>query len=174
MWLDFGVFGPIFWAMLFGFQMSIVQRVFGVTIVTRQAAAAFALVTFVVALPLNTGSYDFTFSVDIFVLLLAVLLTFKLVRVRIANIDPGAITRIAGAPRRARYAVSEPVAAPVKASGNLPHPIGHSSAGATSLPIAAFPEERETAFARLSRRRAFACARRSRYHRVSETAQRFR
>lgn len=68
--------------------MSILQRIFTVTIVTRQAAAAFALITFVVALPLNTGSYDFTFSVDIFVLLLAVFVSFKIARVRIVSVDP--------------------------------------------------------------------------------------
>lgn len=93
MWLDFGVFGPIFWALIMAFQVSIVQRVFSLTIVTRQAAAAFALVTFVVALALNTGSFDFTFSLDILVLLLAILLTFRLVRVRLAHVDFGATTQ---------------------------------------------------------------------------------
>lgn len=88
MWLDWGVFGPVIWALILAFQMSLVQRVFAATIITRQAAAVFALLAFVVALPLNTGSYDFTFSVDIFVLLLAVWLTFKLVRVRVAATGP--------------------------------------------------------------------------------------
>jgi hypothetical protein len=88
MWLDFGIFGPMFWAMLLAVPMSILQRVFSLTIVTRQAAAAFALLTFVVALPLNTGSYDFTFSVDIFALLFAVFLSFRFARVRIAKISP--------------------------------------------------------------------------------------
>lgn len=93
MWLDFGVFGPIFWALIFAFQVSIVQRLFSRTIVTRQAAAAFALVTFIIALALNTGSFDFTFSLDIIVLLLAMLLTFRVVRVRLTNVDSGAALR---------------------------------------------------------------------------------
>jgi hypothetical protein len=96
MWLDFGVLGPIVWALIFAFQVSIVQRVFALTIVTRQAAAALALITFIVALPLNTGSFDFTFSVDIIVLVLAILLTFKLVRVRVAHVDFDATTRDSG------------------------------------------------------------------------------
>lgn len=86
MWLDFGVFGPIFWALLFSLQMGIIQRVFVATIITRQAAAAFTLVTFMVALPLNSGSFDFTFNVDMFALLLAIWFTFRLVRVRIADV----------------------------------------------------------------------------------------
>jgi hypothetical protein len=48
----------------------------------------FALATFVIALPLNTGSYDFTFSVDIFVLLLALLFGVRLARVTVAYEAP--------------------------------------------------------------------------------------
>jgi hypothetical protein len=96
MWLDFGIFGPLFWAMLLAVPMSILQRVFALTIVTRQAAAAFALITFVIALPLNTGSYDFTFSVDIFVLLLALFFSFKIARVRIASVNPEVSVRSVG------------------------------------------------------------------------------
>jgi hypothetical protein len=92
MWLDFGIFGPIFWAFILAVPMSVLQRVFAVTIVTRQAAAVFALGTFVIALPLNTGSFDFTFSVDIFILVLAVLFTFKFARVRIKHADANATT----------------------------------------------------------------------------------
>ncbi len=83
MWLDFRVFGPIIWAFILSLQVSLIQRVFALTIPTRQATAAFVLITFVVALPLNTGSYDFTFSVDILVLILGMWLTFKLTRVHV-------------------------------------------------------------------------------------------
>ena len=65
MWLDFRIFGPLVWGLMLSVQMSIVQHVFSRTIRTRQAAALFALITFVVALPLTTGTYDFTFSYDI-------------------------------------------------------------------------------------------------------------
>ncbi|MBV9344119.1 MAG: hypothetical protein JOZ03_03925 [Gammaproteobacteria bacterium] len=83
MWMDFRAFGPVVWGLLLSLQISIAQHVFAQTIRTRQAAALFAVLTFVIALPLNTGSYDFTFSIDIYVLCLAVLLTFRLIPVRI-------------------------------------------------------------------------------------------
>lgn len=81
MWIDFRVFGPIVWALIMSLQMSIVQRVFARTIRTRQAVALFAVITFVVALPLNSGTFDFSFSIDIYVLLLSFVLAFRFVRV---------------------------------------------------------------------------------------------
>jgi hypothetical protein len=87
MWLDFRVFGPVVWAFVLSLQMSIVQFVFAQTIRTRQATALLVLATFVVALPLNTGSYDFTFSIDIYPLVLCVLLTFRFIRVRVATVN---------------------------------------------------------------------------------------
>jgi hypothetical protein len=65
MWLDFRLAGPAVWGILFGLQMSIVQFFFERTRCTRQSSAIFVLVAFIVALPLNSGSFDFTFSVDI-------------------------------------------------------------------------------------------------------------
>lgn len=93
MWLDFGVFGPIFWGLIMALQVSIVQRVFSLTIVTRQAAAVFAVVTFIIALVLNTGSFDFTFSLDVLVLLLVIFLTVRLVRVRLTHVNSGPTTQ---------------------------------------------------------------------------------
>ena len=87
MWIDFRVIGPVVWGFVLSLQMSIVQFVFAQTIRTRQATALLVLATFVVALPLNTGSYDFTFSVDIYSLGLCVLVTFSFIRVRIATVD---------------------------------------------------------------------------------------
>jgi len=83
MWMDFRVFGPIVWGLILSLQMSVVQHVFARTIRTRQAVALFVLVTFVVALPLTTGTYDFTFSIDIYVLVLCLFLTFRFIRVRV-------------------------------------------------------------------------------------------
>jgi hypothetical protein len=85
MWLDFGVFGPIIWGYILSLQINIAQRLFSSTIPTLQAIAAFALVTFVIALPVPTGSYDFTFSVDVLALLLCMWLAFKLRRVRVPS-----------------------------------------------------------------------------------------
>jgi hypothetical protein len=87
MWMDFRIFGPVLWGLLFGVQMSIVQRLFARTIRTRQAAALFVLVTFVIALPLNTGSYDFTFNYDIYALALCILLTFRLQGVLVPTVN---------------------------------------------------------------------------------------
>jgi hypothetical protein len=81
MWLDFRAFGPVAWATVLGLQVSVVQRIFAMTVQTRQAAAVFAVITFVIALPLNTGSYDFTFTLSVLVLVLGLFLTFKLERI---------------------------------------------------------------------------------------------
>jgi hypothetical protein len=79
MWLDFRVLGPIAWALVLGVQVSLIQRIFQLTVRTRQAAAVFVVITFAVALPLNTGSYDFTFSLNVLVVILGMLLTFRVV-----------------------------------------------------------------------------------------------
>jgi len=92
MWMDFRIFGPLVWGLGLGVQVSIVQHVFARTIRTKQAMALLALVTFVVALPLNTGSYDFTFSYDIYALALCIPLTFRFQGVRLPAIGPMART----------------------------------------------------------------------------------
>ncbi len=73
MWLDFGILGPVLWGLMFGLQMSVVTYAFERTARTWQAAAVFVLLIFIVALPLNSGSFDFTFSVDIFMVLLGLM-----------------------------------------------------------------------------------------------------
>lgn len=96
MWMDFRVLGPVVWGLFLGVQMSLVQRAFARTIRTRQTAALFVLLTFVVALPLNTGTYDFTFSIDIYVLAVCLFLTFRFIWVLLPTADAVA----AGAARR--------------------------------------------------------------------------
>ena len=73
MWLDFGILGPVVWGLMFGLQMSVVTYFFERTERTRESAAVFVLLVFIVALPLNSGSFDFTFSIDIFMVLLGIL-----------------------------------------------------------------------------------------------------
>jgi hypothetical protein len=73
MWLDFGPLGPVVWGVIFGLQMSVLQFVFERTEKTLRAAALFVLLTFVVVLPINTGSFDFSFNVDIIALVLVLL-----------------------------------------------------------------------------------------------------
>jgi hypothetical protein len=71
MWLDFRLAGPVVWGIVFGLQMSVVQFFFERARCTRQSSAIFVLLVFVVALPLNSGSFDFSFSVDIIAIIAA-------------------------------------------------------------------------------------------------------
>lgn len=71
MWLDFGVLGPVIWGLVLGAQIGVLEHYFVRTTSTLVSSAVFVIATFVVALPLNSGSFDFTFSVDIFVLIAA-------------------------------------------------------------------------------------------------------
>lgn len=71
MWLDFRLFGPMLWGLFFGLQMAAVQFLYRRVRSTPVSAIVFALVVFVVALPVNTGSFDFTLSLDIIVLVWA-------------------------------------------------------------------------------------------------------
>lgn len=83
MWLDFGVFGPFIWGLVFGLQMSVLAYGWKLVQHTKQAAAVFVVLIFIVALPVNTGSFDFTFSVDViafFLVLVAVVHTRPLAR----------------------------------------------------------------------------------------------
>jgi hypothetical protein len=68
MWLDFGVLGPVVWGLALGVQMGVLLHFFDRTRASVTSACVFAILTFVIALPLNSGSFDFTFSVDIFML----------------------------------------------------------------------------------------------------------
>lgn len=87
MWLDFRLAGPIVWALGFAVQLSIMQCIFFLSVRTREAVAVMVLATFVIALPLNTGSFDFSLGVDIFALVLCLLFTFKLSRISL-RADP--------------------------------------------------------------------------------------
>lgn len=84
MWLDFRALGPIVWAFVFAIQLSIVQGVFSLAVRTKEAIAAIVLITFLVALPLNTGSYDFTFNDDVIALIMCLAFTFKPMRISLA------------------------------------------------------------------------------------------
>jgi hypothetical protein len=82
MWLDFGVFGPVIWGGCFGLQIKLLQIAYNNIKQTIEVTALFVIFLFIVALPINTGSFDFTFSVDILLLLLAI--GFVTVRRRVA------------------------------------------------------------------------------------------
>jgi hypothetical protein len=91
MWLDFRIFGPLVWAFAFAVQLTVVQRVFVLMARTRQAVAALVVVTFVIALPLNNGSYDFSFSSDVIGVTLSLLATFRIARVRLNPSDVSSV-----------------------------------------------------------------------------------
>jgi hypothetical protein len=69
MWLDFRVLGPLVWGLLLGAQVGVLQFLYERTTRNLQSTAVFFVLTFIVALPLNSGSFDFTFSIDIFVII---------------------------------------------------------------------------------------------------------
>jgi hypothetical protein len=93
MWLDFRAFGPVIWGLMFGLQMAVLQAFFERTERSLQAASVFVLLAFVIVLPINTGSFDFSFSVDIFALIFALL-----VCVRLRNVEYAASTEAAFSP----------------------------------------------------------------------------
>jgi hypothetical protein len=80
MWLDFRVLGPLLWGLAFGLQISAAQFLFTRSERSLQATALVALVVFLIALPINTGSYDFTFSVDVIAAVVGLMLTYRVRR----------------------------------------------------------------------------------------------
>lgn len=70
MWIDFRLLGPVVWGLLMGLQVGMLQWLFDRTEKRLGAAMVAVLLIFIVALPINTGSFDFTFSVNIIVLVL--------------------------------------------------------------------------------------------------------
>lgn len=83
MWLDFRLAGPLVWGLAFGLQISVIQWFFARTRCTRQSSALFVVLVFIVALPLNTGSFDFTFSVNIVAIAIFLLICITVRRGRL-------------------------------------------------------------------------------------------
>jgi hypothetical protein len=86
MWLDFGIFGPVIWGMMFAAALSFMQIRFDGKQKTPQAVAFFMICLYILSLPLNNGSFDYVFSVDIFFLVLFLLIVYK--RVKSALVHP--------------------------------------------------------------------------------------
>ena len=91
MWLDFGILGPVVWGLVFGFQMSFLTYLFERIQRSWQSTAVLVLLVFLVALPLNSGSFDFSFSWDIFAVLLGLLWC---VRVRRRSVNAPAVAPV--------------------------------------------------------------------------------
>ena len=75
-----GSLGSLVWGLAFGLQIGILHYAWQRMKPSRQSAAVFFVLIFIVALPLNTGSYDFTFSVDIILAVVVLMLTARLKR----------------------------------------------------------------------------------------------
>lgn len=77
MWLDYRALGPVIWGTVFAVQIHLLQRIYARSLRPTALIAVFVIVLFIVALPLNTGSFDFTLSVDIIILFALLLLICK-------------------------------------------------------------------------------------------------
>lgn len=77
MWLDFRVFGAVLWGIFFGLQVGLLQVLYNKGTKSIGAVAVFVIMLFIVALPINSGSLDFTFSIDIFALIFFIILIFR-------------------------------------------------------------------------------------------------
>ena len=88
MWLDFGILGPVIWGLIFGLQLSALEFLFERVGKSLQSAGVFVLLAFLVALPINTGSFDFSFSVDIIALVMSLLLCVRIRREGLGEFVP--------------------------------------------------------------------------------------
>lgn len=76
-WLDLPVFGSLIWGFIIGIQLKFLSR-WGRRYVNNEAKiVVMVLLSFIIALPVNTGSYDFTFSIDIILVVLIIILCFR-------------------------------------------------------------------------------------------------
>ncbi|HEX5818289.1 MAG TPA: hypothetical protein VFY20_05405 [Gemmatimonadales bacterium] len=80
MWLDFGLLGPLVWGLLMGLQVALLQLLYERTTPSWASAALMALLLFLIAYPVNTGSLDFSFSSDIVVMLVVLFLVVRTTR----------------------------------------------------------------------------------------------
>ena len=85
MWLDFGVIGPLLWGVVFAVQIALLQRIYDRISKTREVTALFSIALFVIALPINTGSFDFTFSLDMIILFILIYLMCNKKRIHLGR-----------------------------------------------------------------------------------------
>ena len=79
-WLDFPFLGALFWGLVVGAQCRLLDRWASRFAHTPAKVVLVTLIALVIALPINTGSYDFTFSIDIIILALLLVLFFRVRR----------------------------------------------------------------------------------------------
>ena len=82
MWLDFRAVGAVIWGLVFGVVMGVVQHRYRATRRTLGAAGVYAIATFLIALPLNSGSLDFNVTVDTMLVMVALVMLVTRARSR--------------------------------------------------------------------------------------------
>ncbi len=82
MWLDFRWFGPAIYGVACGLLLGLLERVRRLFVIDLQASAIFAVILFVALLPINTGSLDYSFSVDIIALTILLPSVICIIRLR--------------------------------------------------------------------------------------------
>jgi len=80
-WLDFPFLGAFFWGFFLSIQCVFVDRIYLRTKKTPESIMLVVIIMVIISMPVNTGSYDFTASVDIFVLFLIFWTIFKRKRI---------------------------------------------------------------------------------------------
>jgi hypothetical protein len=76
-WFDFPVLGAFLWGALLGFQIRFLTRWSSRYNNTPEKNALIVLLCLIIAMPINTGSFDFTFSIDMIVLVFALAMIFR-------------------------------------------------------------------------------------------------
>lgn len=76
-WLDFPILGAAVWGAGIAYMGWLIEVFRSDYIKTPALIVCTAILTVVVAMPINTGSFDFTFTIDIFALILVLLLSIR-------------------------------------------------------------------------------------------------
>jgi hypothetical protein len=79
-WLDFPFLGALVWGVILSLQAFVVNVFFRRFSKSSESVVLLVLSMVIVSLPINTGSYDFTLSIDIFLLVVMGLTSFRTMR----------------------------------------------------------------------------------------------
>jgi hypothetical protein len=77
MFLDFSVFGPVVWGVIFGGALGFFWFLFRGALSGWSSVGFFVVFSFVATLPINSGSIDFNLSIDMVFLLIAIFIVFS-------------------------------------------------------------------------------------------------
>lgn len=76
-WLDFPVFGAVIWGLIIGLQVRILNSWAKKFKNSPQKFAVIVLLSLIISLTINSGSYDYVFSIDIMALALFMIFIFR-------------------------------------------------------------------------------------------------